>query len=253
MRPSNTVMNMFRSQWKAESLRLLRSPFFLLFSLAMPIGFYFLFVSLNGVDLEMSGTTWGVYFLMSMTAFSLIGTAVSQFGIRLSYERKDGWMRLLRLTPLPVEVYIGSKVLSTLAVNLVVIGILFPLAAVIYGLQLTAAQWLLCAAWLWIGSLPFLALGALLGTVKNADATIGIGNVLLMGMAIVGGLWMPLEQLPGWMQAVGQWLPSHQYAQGAWKVLAGGLPGIEEIVVLLGYGIVFMLASGYLYRRQDAV
>ncbi|MCI3927102.1 ABC transporter permease [Paenibacillus sp. TRM 82003] len=244
---------MFRAQGKAESLRLLRSPFFLLFSLAMPIGFYFLFAGLNGSDTRLAGTTWGAYSLMSMTAFSLIGTAVSQFGIRLAYERKDGWMRLLKLTPLSTGVYIGSKIVSTLGVNLLVILILFPSAAVVYGLKLSAVQWLSSGVWLWLGSLPFLALGSLLGTMKSADASIGVGNVLLMGMAVLGGLWMPLETLPAWMQAIGAWLPSHPYAAGAWSILAGGLPSIGHIGLLLGYGTVFMVLSMYVYRRQEAI
>ncbi|WP_238392710.1 ABC transporter permease [Paenibacillus antri] len=244
---------MFLAVWKAECLRLLRSPFFLLFSLAMPMGFYFLFAGLNGPDTTIGGTTWGAYSLMSMTAFSLIGTAVSQFGIRLAYERRDGWMRLMRMTPLPTGVYVAGKIASTLIVNLAVVAILFPAAAFAYGLTLTASQWALCAAWLWLGSAPFLAMGALLGALKNADAAIGVGNALLMGMAIFGGLWMPMESLPSWMQTVGALLPAHHYASGAWSVLAGGLPGAKEWLVLLGYGAGFMVLSAYVYRRQEAM
>lgn len=246
-------MRMFIAVWKSECLRLIRSPFFLLFSLAMPMGFYFLFAGLNGADTPIAGTTWGVYSLMSMTAFSLIGTAVSQFGIRIAYERRDGWMRLVQLTPLPPSFYVGAKIASTLVVNLAVIAVLFPAAAFVYDLKLSAAQWLLCALWLWLGSAPFVALGALLGAVKNADAAVGIGNALLMGMAILGGLWMPLEALPSWMQALGPWLPSHPYAAGAWSLLSGGWPGGKEWLLLLGYGAGFVMVTAYINRRQEAM
>lgn len=246
-------MKMFLAVWKAESLRLLRSPFFLLFSLAMPLGFYFLFAGLNGVDTPLAGTTWGVYSLMSMTAFSLIGTAVGQFGIRLSYERRDGWAGLVRMTPLPASLYIAGKIVSTLGVSLAVIAVLFPSAAIVYNLQLSAWQWAMCALWLWLGSVPFVALGALLGAVKNADAAVGIGNGLLMGLAVAGGLWMPLDVLPSWLQAIGKWLPSHSYAGGAWNVLAGGLPDARQLAILLGFGAVFMIISSYIQKNKEAL
>lgn len=42
------MLHMFVAQTKAESIRIIRSPFFLLFSIAMPLAFYFLFASMNG-------------------------------------------------------------------------------------------------------------------------------------------------------------------------------------------------------------
>ena len=250
MRP---ILNMFLSVWKTECLRLLRSPFFLLFSLAMPIGFYFLFAGLNGPDTPLAGTTWGVYSLMSMTAFSLIGTAFGQFGIRLSYERRDGWTGLVRLTPLPAGLYLAGKIAATLVVNLAVIAVLFTSAALVYGLELFAWQWALCAFWLWLGSAPFVAMGAVLGAVRNADAAVGIGNGILMVLAVAGGLWMPLEMLPGWLQAIGKWLPSHSYAGGAWNILAGGLPDLKQLAILLGCGAVFMVISTYMQKYKEAM
>lgn len=244
---------MFFAQTKAESLRIIRSPFFLLFSILMPLAFYFLFASLNGASTSFASTTYGAYSLMSMTAFSLIGTAISQFGIRLAYERRDGWVRLLRLTPLSPSVWVGSKLAGHLAIHLLVILLIFSSAQLIYHFDLTIGQWIACGLWLWIGSLPFLALGSLLGTMKNADAATAIANILHMGLAILGGLWMPLSTLPTWMQSIGQWLPSYRYAHGAWNILSGHSPAMLDWTMLIVYGAAFMLLSSYLFNRQDAI
>jgi ABC-2 type transport system permease protein len=246
-------MQMFISQWKAESLRIIRSPFFLLFSLLMPFVFYFLFASLNGADKEIANTSWGAYSLMSMTAFSLIGTATSQFGIRLAFERKEGWIRQLQLTPLSHFTWISAKVASQMLIHLLIILLLFPLAAIVYDLHLTPLQWAACTIWLLCGSLPFLALGALVGTMRNADAAIAISNVLLMGLAIAGGLWMPLEALPEWLQIIGKWLPSYHYANGAWEVLSGNLISMENIFYLGACTVLFMVLSSYILKKRDAV
>ena len=43
---------------------------------------------------------------------------------------------------------------------------------------------------------PFLALGTVIGSIKKADAAAGLANILNMSLAIVGGLWMPIEVFP---------------------------------------------------------
>ncbi|UNK18789.1 ABC transporter permease [Paenibacillus sp. N3/727] len=247
------MLNMFIAQTKAESLRIIRSPFFLLFSIAMPLAFYFLFASLNGADKSIQSTTWGVFSLMSMTAFSLIGTAVSQFGIRLSFEHQDGWVGLLRLTPLSPAVWIGSKLVAQMAIQLIVIIFIFLSAGLVYDIQLTTGQWITCGLWLWIGSLPFLAIGALLGTLKNANTTMAIANMLQMALAIMGGLWMPLSSLPKWMQSIGEWLPSHRYANGAWNMVAGNAPASIDFIILMGCALACMVLSVYIFNRREAV
>ncbi|OPA74089.1 ABC transporter [Paenibacillus selenitireducens] len=247
------MLQMFIAQTKAESLRIIRSPFFLLFSIAMPLGFYFLFTSLNGADKSIQSTTWGVFSLMSMTAFSLIGTAVSQFGIRLSFEHQDGWVRLLRLTPLTPAVWLGSKLVAQMVIQLIVISVIFLSAGLVHDIQLSGGQWISCGLWLWMGSLPFLALGALLGTLKNANTAIAIGNILQMGLAIMGGLWMPLSTLPQWMQSIGEWLPSHRYANGAWNMVAGNTPASMDFMILIGCGLGCMVLSVYIFNRREAV
>ncbi|MBR2569491.1 MAG: ABC transporter permease [Paenibacillus sp.] len=246
-------MNMFITQTKAECLRIVRSPFFILFSIFMPLCFYFLFASLNGASTEIASTQYASFSLMSMTAFSLIGTAMSQFGIRLSFERRDGWVSLLKLTPLTPAVWIGSKMVAHMAVHLLTIAVIFSAGSIVYDLDLSLGQWLVCGLWLWVGSLSFLAVGSLLGTIKNAEAAVAVANLLLMGLAIMGGLWMPLHTLPMWMQKIGEWLPSYRYAHGAWNMLGGSSPAMLDWLILLTAGLLFMVVSGYLLNRREAV
>jgi len=246
-------MKGFLAQSKSEALRLIRSPFFLLFSVVMPITFYSLFAVLNGTDTEIGNTTWGAYSLMSMTAFSLIGTAAGQFGIRLAYERKDGLLKLLKLTPLPMTAWVSAKIASHLLVHLFIIVVMFGYSALVFGTQMTVGQWIGSGLWLLIGSIPFLALGILLGTIKSPDVATAISNLVYMGLSVAGGLWMPLSTFPNWMQSIGQWLPSHAYANTSWTIIANGATAWIDMVVLVGYGVLFLAAAvGLLGRRGMA-
>ncbi|WP_442950987.1 ATP-binding cassette domain-containing protein [Paenibacillus sp. GSMTC-2017] len=149
---------------------------------------------------------------------------------------------------------LGSQAgVAQMVIHLIVIVVIFLTAALAHDIELTAVQWISCGMWLWLGSIPMLGLGALLGTLKNANTSIAIGNVLQMGLAIVGGLWMPLQNLPTWMQSIGQWLPSHSYASGAWNMVAGHMPGMSNFIILAGYGLLFMVLSVYIFNRREAV
>jgi len=245
-------MNGFIAQCKAEGLRVLRSPFFLLFSVAMPLTFYALFTMLNGADTAIGTVTWAGYSLMSMTAFSLIGTAAGQFGIRISYERKDGLLKLLRLTPLSTGAWVGAKIISHVIVHFFIIVVMFAVSAIAFGTDMTMKDWLLCGGWLLIGSLPFLGLGILIGTIKSTDVATAVSNLVYMGISVAGGLWMPMQTFPAWLRSIGEWLPSHAFANGAWNLLAGQSVRMYDMLILLGYGILFIGLSIFIMNRREA-
>ncbi len=245
-------MRGFIAQFKAEGIRIIRSPFFLLFSVLMPLVFYILFTYLNGADTNVGGTAWAGYSLMSMTAFSLIGTAAGQFGIRISYERKEGLHRLLRLTPLSNRAWVGAKIVSHMLVHLLIILIMFTVALLAFRVELPIDRWLLSGGWLLVGSLPFLGLGILVGMIKNPDVATAVSNLVYMGISVAGGLWMPLEVFPEWLQAIGRWLPSHVYANGAWNLIAGTSVQLYDMVALFLYGIVFVGLTIMIMNRREA-
>jgi ABC-2 type transport system permease protein len=244
-------MRPFIAQSKSEVLRLVRSPFFLLFSVLMPISFYSIFAVLHGTDTAIEGTTWGAYSLMSMTAFSLLGTAAGQFGIRLAYERKDGLLKLLKLTPMPMSAWVSAKIAAHLLVHLLIIVVMFGYSAVVFGTEMSVWRWIASGLWLLIGSIPFLALGILLGTIRSTDAATAVSNLVYMGLSILGGLWMPLRSFPDWMQKLGEWLPSHAYANTSWSVLANGTADWLDILLLLGYGALFLIAAILVLNRRE--
>lgn len=88
---------------------------------------------------------------------------------------------------------------------------------------------------------------------EKVDTAAGISNVLYMGLAVCGGMWMPLEIMPKMMQNIGHWLPSYHYGSGAWEIARGQMPNWKNILFLLAYSIVIMLLSKYIRRKQEAV
>ena len=130
---------------------------------------------------------------------------------------------------------------------------IFVAGYLINGVSLPALTWVYCGLWILIASLPFLALGTLVGCMKRVDTASGISNAIYLVMALLGGMWMPLEILPNIMQNIGKWLPSYNFGNGAWKLVQGNPPEWSNILILAGYFILFMLISIYTRRKQEAI
>ncbi|MMZ66137.1 hypothetical protein D1872_286090 [compost metagenome] len=64
---------------------------------------------------------------------------------------------------------------------------------------------------------------------------------------------MPIEILPKFMQLIGKWLPSYNYGNGAWEIIRGQAPEWRNVLILLGYFLLFMVLSTYIRKKQEVV
>lgn len=245
-------MKMLVTQSKAEMIRMLRNKYFVFWSLFMPILFYFIFTRVVNTGTD-SPKDWQAHYLMSMTTFSVMGSSIMSLGIRLVQERTQGWTLYMRITPLSNTAYFFAKMMSQTLVHLMSIIVIFTAGVLINGVSLTAVQWILSALWILAASMPFLALGTLVGTMKRVDTASGVSNVIYMVLAVTGGMWMPVELFPQLMQNIVKWLPAYNFGNGAWEIVAGGQPHLSNIFILAGYFFLLVLLSGYIRRKQEVV
>lgn len=245
-------MKTFQIQCKVEIIRILRNRYFVFWSLVMPIIFYYVFTNLVNSDIP-NKAEWQAHYLMSMTVFSVMGSSMMTLGIRLVQERSQGWSTFLRTTPLSNTVYFAAQMVGQSVIHVCSIIIIFIAGALINDVSLTALEWIMSGLWILLGSLPFLAIGTLIGLMKKVETAAGVSNVLYMVLAVSGGLWMPLEVMPKMMQAIAKWLPSYNFGSGAWEIVRGGLPDWKNMLLLIAYLVLFMLLSNYIRRKQEAV
>ncbi len=246
------MMKILIKQCKAELLRVIRNPYYVFWSLLMPIMFYFIFTRVVNTGGE-NQAEWAAHYLMSMTTFSVMGSAIMTLGIRLVQERTQGWTTFMRVTPLPGPVYFFGKMFGQTVMHLISIVFIFLAGVLINGVSLPALTWIYSGLWILAGSLPFLAIGTLVGTMKRVDTASGVSNAIYLALAVTGGMWMPLEIMPKLMQHIGKWLPSYNFGNGAWEIIRGHAPDWSNILILLGYLILFMILSTYIRKKQEVV
>lgn len=238
---------LYKTEAEMDLKTLWRTPGFILPCLAFPVLFYLLFgvVLSNGQHAD--------YLLVSYGAFGVMGPALFNFGANVATERAQGWLTLKQISPAPLGSWLFGKTLSCLLLALLIILLLFVCAGVVAGVRLYTSQWLQLAAVLLVGTIPFCLMGLTLGltlSAKSAPATI---NLIYLPLAFLGGLWLPIQMLPGALQQLAFMLPSYHLGQLGYAVI--GQDRAESIwvnlAVLALYSVVFALLAKARFHAQS--
>jgi ABC-2 type transport system permease protein len=235
-----------------ELTRALRNRKFLFFSVLYPSVLFLLIAGSADSTTKVDGTglTLPTYMMVSMASFGALTAVLMGNSERIAKERESGWVRQLRLTPLPGRGYVLAKTASAAVVSLPSIVIVFVVAAVVKGVRLDAWQWLALTGAIWAGSLVFAALGVAIGYLASGDAVRPITMITYFGLSILGGLWMPTTTFPDWLQDIAKWVPTHAYAALGQAIEQSQAPHAEDIAVLAVFFALFTGGAAWLYRKD---
>jgi ABC-2 type transport system permease protein len=233
---------------KFEALRLRRDPRLIVLTLLLPV---LIFLINSGNKGTLDNVQVSTYLMVSMATYgALVG--VLSVGISVSQERASGWLRQLRITPLSPAKVVATKVLmgSLLAIpSVIAVGIT---AAATKGVDFQAWQWVALVGLLWLGSLPFAALGLALGFSMPPQLTQPVSMLGVFGLSFLGGLFLPVAVMPKVLAQIAVWLPSNRYGELGWSVAAHHAPTLKGVAILTAWAAVFAVLAAFAYRRSAA-
>ncbi|MBD1858007.1 MULTISPECIES: ABC transporter ATP-binding protein/permease [Leptolyngbya] len=167
---SASPLRMLTQQTWAEILQLFRTPTYLagvfLFSGLVA------FMPLNNTDTLTKGLTF-------FSAISLLIFSVERPGKRIAIERVEGWLKLLRVTPLKPSIYLAAKLLMTMLVLIASLSTIFAIGIFKFGLEQSLGEWTSLSLGLLIGIIPFAVIGIALGYVIPPKALDSIAGILI--------------------------------------------------------------------------
>ena len=250
--PAAPVLQMLLAQTRSELLMRWRIPAFSVTNLALPIVFFTFFGLPVAHVVRGDGVSIGAYLLASFGAYAVGNVMVYGFGIGVANERGMKIDRLMRASPLPPIVFMLAKVLTALVFSLVALVLLIGFGIVAGGIHQTPAVWATIILRLLAGSLPFIALGFAIGYWSGPNAAPALANLIYLPLSFASGLFVPLNQLPAFIQTLAPYLPSYHYAQLAWSALgAGREPLWVSLLWLGGYTALFLTLAVRSYRREE--
>ena len=233
---------------QAEINRLRRNRRYLLFTVGLPVILY-LIVAKQGN--KAYGVEFTAYYMVAMATFGSFAGALNGNAIRISEERKVGWIRQLRLTPLPANAYVIAKILTSMATTIPSIVIVLLLGRFYGGVHLAAWQWLVIAVIIWLGSTIFAALAVAIGYRFPPDQVQPITLLFYFLFTILGGIWFPLG---GVLQNIGKGTPTYEAVKISTDVIANtSVPAYLIIGLVVWLAIFAALATLSVRSMAEAV
>ncbi len=142
-----------------------------------------------------------------LVMFTMLVMVISGSMLVLS-ERKQGLLRRLAATPFTRGQIVMGKWLGKVILGLVQLGVGMVIATLLFGMDwgphlvgvvLVLVTWAAFCA----------SLGLLLGTLAQTEAQVmGLGILVSMVLAALGGCWWPIEITPEWTQTLQKALPT---------------------------------------------
>lgn len=233
---------MMKLEVRDELLAMRREPATLFFSVMMPVLFFTMFIGLFGPE----GTS-DAAIIAPYGTFAVLAVVMLTPGIGLADARERGWLRVKRVSGIPLGMTLLAKVIAAVPYALAVLLAITVVAVLVGGMTVDVGTLLRVFTVLVLGAMPFalfsLAVGALAGTTASA----AILNAILMPMVILSGLWFPHEIMPAWVVSIGEFMPPYHLAQLAMVQVEGG-PWLGHLAVLGLTAVVGATVAALAYR-----
>ena len=187
-------MNLVLAHFRAEMLALLRTPAYSAITIFMP-ALIFVFVGLAASDDRESAN----FLMASFCIFALLGVAFFQFGVGLAQERGTPWESFLRTLPVTPATRFAARLMAATLFALAAVALVIVLAVTLTDAGMGAGAWLRFVVSVLAAAVPAAFLGIAVGYWASPKAALPVANLLNLGMAFGGGLFIPPEALPGFI------------------------------------------------------
>ena len=231
---------------RVEVMRLTRNRRYLIFTVGFPVILYLLLG--KQVSALAYGVSFHAYYMVAMAMFGGFSGALTGNAQRISQERKDGWIRQLRLTTLPANAYVISKIFVSMATTVPSIVIVLLLGRFYGGVNLPVWEFLVIAITVWFGATIFAALAVAIGYRYLPDQVQPIAVAVYFVFAILGGLLFPIG---GALQKIGELTPTYDAVKIATDVI-GNTPVSAALAVGLVVWLLIFVALATLSVRATA-
>ncbi|GEL98513.1 ABC transporter permease [Cellulomonas terrae] len=183
--------------------------------------------------------------------FAVMSTCLFSFGVGVSEDRAMPFDPFLRTLPAGAGPRLMGRVLNGVLWSYLALVPLVLLGAFLTAATLTPSQALAAIVMVPAVAVPFLLLGLAIGYRLSSKAAIAVVQATLFPLAFAGGLFMPPEAFPAWLDAISKVLPSRAARDLAVQAVTGYEAYAGAVVVILAWTAVFAAMAVTAYRRDE--
>jgi ABC-2 type transport system permease protein len=232
---------------RLEIRRALRNRRVMFFTILYPVLLFLLSASsVKGKYVPGTHIPYVNYFLVAYASFGVIAASLNNNAMRIAQERKEGWIRQLRLTALPSYGYVVSKICASLLVVIPAIVVTFAVGTT-QGVKLDANEWVSSFLVIWLGSLAFTALGIAIGYGIPQDAVQPVTLIIYVAGSFLGGQFFAVS---GTLENIGKALPTYWVRQIATDVISKQPVDWNGVAILAGWVVGCAALAAFMYQKR---
>jgi ABC-2 type transport system permease protein len=166
----------------------------------------------------------------------------------LATYREKGILRRLATTPVRPLTLLAAQMASALIIAIVSSTLALAVGRIAFDVPLPSQFAGFVLAYL-LAALGVFAIGLFIAALApSGKAGNAIGTLLFFPSMFFAGLWTPREVMPGVLQRIGDFTPLGAGERALHEAMGGHWPNALSATVLVGYLVVFGLASARLFR-----
>lgn len=241
----------YLTETRFEFLRVLRNPALGLPIVLVPLALYLLIaVAVAGEAIDKDPDV-GTFLFIGFGVLAVTMPALFTVGGSLAMEREMGLMRLKRAQPAPAGAWLVAKIVCGLVFSTIAFVPMLASALAFGKLPLDAGQCVALSLALILGSIPFCALGLMIGALVKGSAAPGYANIVYLPGCYLSGLFFPLPESLHWQTPLWPQFHVHQlvmHAAGIEKFQF--LPLQFAIAGVVGFTVLFSAVAIWRLARK---
>ncbi|WP_315095516.1 ABC transporter permease [uncultured Cellulomonas sp.] len=235
------------AQTAFEARAILRNGEQLLVTIVVPVLVLVGLTQVTSIELDTGGASRIDFLTPGILALAVMTSSFTSQAIASAFDRRNGVLRLLSTTPLGRGGLLAGKVLGVLVVELVQV-VVIGATALVLGWRPDPAGVALALVAVVLGTAAFTSLALLVAGTLRAEAVLAVANLLLLVLAVAGGVVIPASRLPGPVADVALLLPSGALGEAMRESLLHGVLPAWSVVVLVGWTAALGWGASRLFR-----
>ena len=234
------LLGAYLTETQYELTRMMRNPNIAIPVLILPCGLYALFALLIAGEAITKDPNLGIYLFAAFAIMSVTMPALFGGGVTLALERDMGLLRLKRAQPAPPAAWVVAKIVSGLVLAVLAYTPILILALSTGKLSLTAGQVAAMSAALMVGTIPFCAMGLMIGSLVSGTAAPAYANLIYLPGCYLSGMFFPLPKSMYWQAPIWPQFHVEQFAMYLAGVTKYQYEPLQiAIGTMLGYTVLF--------------
>lgn len=224
-------------------------------SFILAIGFpVFFFLLYSGMDMTGDPSTQKIFvtnFMLQMTAFSMSSFSFFSFPIMLTEDKNNHWLVYIQHSSLFKYQYYISKIIRILLYFTCSILVTFLVSALVRDVTLSPTRWIGSVILLLFSSCLFLSIGLLISQISSEQLMTIVANIVFLGLAIIGGSWMPITMFPTWVQSISKVTPMYYVNQLLITFAQKSTILWKPFCIILSYAIILLIVALVIQKKKE--